>query len=69
MVEGHGQWWRIFPKISVILGFGIVRGSEKGIANNVFMCVFSFAKIGPLHHTSPIIDVEILKSRKSFNAN
>jgi hypothetical protein len=43
--------------------------AEKGIAKNVFMCEFSFAKNGPLHHTSPIVVVEILKSRKSFNAN
>ncbi len=57
-----------FSKVECNIRVWNCERAEKGITKNAFMCEFSFAKIGPLHHTS-VIDVEILKSRKSFNAN
>jgi hypothetical protein len=69
------RWWKgmanggEFSKVECNIRVWNCERAEKGIAKNVFMCEFSFAKIGPLHHTSPIVDMEILKSRKSFDAN
>jgi hypothetical protein len=58
-----------FSKVECNIRVWNCERAGKRIAKNVFMCEFAFAKIGPLHDTSPIVDVEILKSRKSFNAN